>query len=291
MSGWNGSSSTGQAAQPQRPVKSGGVKPAVVKGIVGGLAVVVAALAVGYFVLFGDKAAPEKESVKKSAAIKEVTPAAAPKAEVVEEKPKPKFWEVDASQTNGFSEVMQHKWRVAHRPKPAHTNRLEDIRHRARSSIFRYRSENFIAALLTAKPGETMLGTPNLRGISEDFMKSCEEPILVTEDDDDYNRDLKKMMNETKIELRQRMKDGEKLEDILTDTRKELQRLSICRQEMQQEIAAYRREGDHTDQDVADFVAAANKILESKGVTPIELSPIIKSRLKHLNQQSEGEKK
>lgn len=286
MAGWNGSGQKGAApAQPKVAPK----KPSPIRGVVaGGL---VCALAIGaYFAFFSGSEKPQAEKAEKERGrIKEVTPAAAPKAEEpVPEKPKKKFWEVDASETNGFSEVMQHKWRVMHRPKPTHTNDIEKIRHRAKSSIFPHRSENMIAAYLTIEPGQGMIGTPNMRGMTEDFLKSCEVPIIISDEDDEYTRNLKTMMNEAKIELRQRMSEGEKLEDILMDTHKEIQRLGQYKAELQAEFAKYRMDPEHSDQDVADFITAANKLLEQKGVSALSIGPITRNRLKHLLPEKEG---
>jgi len=79
MSGWNGSSSAGQAAQPQKPVKKGGASVSLVKGIVCGIIVVVAAFAVGYLVLFCDKPSEQAQSEKRIGKIKQVKPAIAPR--------------------------------------------------------------------------------------------------------------------------------------------------------------------------------------------------------------------
>ena len=258
--------------------------PSVWRGIAAGALVVVLAVG-GYFAFFASSEKPQEKVVeKKPATIKEVKPAkVTPKpVETVPEKPKKPFWEVDASETNGFNEVMQHKWRVAHRPKPTHTNSLESIRHRAKSSIFPHRSENLIAAYLTIEPGQGMIGTPNMRGITQDFLKSCEMPIVEEETDDEYTRNLKHAMNETKVELRQRMKNGENLEDILLAAHKEAQRLSQYKKELESEFFKYRNDPEHSDQDVADFIASANKLLEQKGVSALNIGPITRNRLKHL---------
>lgn len=39
-------------------------------------------------------------------------------------------------------------------------------------------------------------------------------------------------------------------------------------------------EGDYTDKDIDDLIGAANKMLESKGIAPMNLGPIAKTRLK-----------
>lgn len=184
------------------------------------------------------------------------------------------YWEVDASQTNGFSPAMVKKWEHRHRPK--YEFNLPKRQPRAKYRIFRHRSENEIAALLMAKPGAAMIGSPRYHGLTEDFMKSCEEPIIVTADDDEYTAKLKRDMVQAKIELRQRMADGESLEKIIEDTRAEYRKMSEYRRTLTKEVMDMIRKDDVSAEDVDLFVEAANKMLDAKGIAPIKISGITK---------------
>ena len=84
--GWNGSGGGSTPVKPKVTAK----KPSPIRGLIAGGAVVVLA-AVAYFAFFSGSEKPQNDEVgKKPAKIKEVTPAAAPKAveEVKPEKPK-----------------------------------------------------------------------------------------------------------------------------------------------------------------------------------------------------------
>ena len=266
-----------------RKAASGG-KPAVAKGIVAG--VVVVAVAIGAF-LFLSKDAPEAQEKqdKKSGKITEVTPVKVEprphQAEPVVEKPKPlRKWEYPESRTNELSEAELRKWKVMHRPPPGYTNDTARTEAPPEYAIFNHRSENEIACLLTLRPGETLVGTPIYgKRFTEDFLKSCEEPIIVTEDDTPEQAELKRLMNETKIDLRQRMAEGEDLGQILLDTRAEYQRLASYRQSLQQEINELKKDDSLSMEDIDDFVEAANKMLEEKGIAPLKLSPITRRML------------
>ena len=217
-----------------------------------------------------DPAKPITKPVRPTSA--PARPAVTNAAEVVEEKPEVPYWEVDASQTNGFTRAMQKKWEHRHRPKYAFD--APKRKPRAKYRIFGHRSENEIAALLMAKPGASMIGRPNYHGLTEDFMKSCEEPILVTKDDDEYTAALKREMIQTKIELRQRLAEGEKLEQIIEDTRAEYRKLSEYKRSLTKEVMGMIRKDDVSAADVDAFVDAANKMLEEKGIAPIKISNI-----------------
>ena len=229
---------------------------------------------------------PDRKAVAEKPRVVEKLP-----VKVVEEKKEQKpqkklnFWEVDAAHTNGFTEMQMRKWRKEHRPPPGYTNDAAVVRSRAKYAIFPYESENKIAALLTLEPGQTMIGSFDLRGVQADFLKSCEVPIVITKEDTPETAALKNLMNEVKIELKERIADGEKLEDILSETQKEYQRLARCKMEMQQAIHELKKEGVSSEQELDDVLSAANKILEEKGIAPIELGPIARHMfLRHIKK-------
>ena len=282
---WNGSNQSKTAAS-----MPGGQSPATKSDNLGltyiiTFTVVVAVAAVAaYFALRGERGgqSPGEQPEPSSGKIAEVVPAtnaptqverpaATGAVEAVSEVP---YWEVDASQTNGFSPAMMKKWEHRHRPK--YEFNLPKRQPRAKYRIFRHRSENEIAALLMAKPGAAMIGRPRYVGLTEDFMKSCEEPIIVTADDDEYTAKLKRDMIQAKIELRQRMADGESLEQIIEDTRAEYRKMSEYRRTLTKEVMGMIRKDDISAEDVDLFVEAANKMLDAKGIAPIKISGITK---------------
>ena len=242
--------------------------------------ILVAVAAAAYFAFRGNRGgqtpppAPEPSrgkivEVAPSTNAPAIRPAATDDKEAIPEIP---YWEVDASQTNGFTAAMVKKWEHRHRPK--YKFDLPKRQLRAKYRIFRHRSENEIAALLMAKPGASMIGRPRYVGLTEDFMKSCEEPIIVAADDDEYTANLKRDMIQAKIEIRQRMADGESLEKIIEDTRAEYRKLSEYKRTLTKEVMGMIRKDEVSAQDVDLFVEAANKMLESKGIAPIKISEI-----------------
>ena len=269
---WNRSTDQKAAA----PAKKPGVKHGLIAGIV---IVALGGTAAWLLLPSGEKPVEKHRDPTAPSRIKEVTPAAAPKAEVAEEAPKgpekkKPWWETE--NTNGFTAVQQQVWKLR-RQKPAYVARRAN-RKRADFAIFEHRSENLIASYLALEPGQGIIGSPNLNGIEEDFMESLKTPIIPTADDSPEIAAWKRTMNQTKIDIKARLDAGEKLTDILAETHREAQRLAQLKQMITTEVHNQINENS-TKQDVEDFVAAANKMLEEKGIAPISAGPIIKHKL------------
>ena len=243
-------------------------------------AIIVLGAAVAAWWLWPDASAPVAEDGDgaKKTLIKEVTPAPAPKAEEPKTKKKHvNYWELDASRTNGFTKAMQRKWEIAHRPrrKAAQPNVKKQP-----YEIFDHFSENRIAMYISIEPGTGLIGSPIInKDFVDDFMKSCEEPIVVSADDDDYTKELKRAMNKTKIEVRERMAKGESLESIITETHNELQKLGQLRNDIEKMANESLNEAT-TKEDAEIIFEAANKLLEQKGAAPIHMNPLMRANIR-----------
>lgn len=226
-----------------------------------------------------EKKVPRRTPKTETKTVKRLTDAA-PAATLPEPEKKLPKWKYPVERTNELNEVELRKWRAMHRPPPGYTNTTSLTEAPPRYAIFKHRSENEIAALLTMTPGETLVGTPTYtKRFTDDFLKSLETPIVVSEEDSPEDTELKLAMVETKIDLKARLDAGEDLGQILLDTRREYQELARYKMMLQHEIAELKKNPDATIQDVEDFVTAANQLLEQKGIAPLKLSPISKRML------------
>lgn len=290
---WNGSNgnNTNGTSAAKRPVGGANKSPSIVRGTFAALTVVV--LAAGVWLLVsqdgevGDPIEGKSNGKTTKAVVKPTVRAipSTPKQELkVEEKPVP-FWELDESQTNTLSETQLKKWRTVRRPRREPFTRN---RPKARYEIFDYRSENMIACLLAAKPGQGFIGTPNYKDIDKDFLESCTHPIVVAKDDDEYAADLKRQMIEVKIDLKNRMDAGEDLAEILQSSREEMQKLAEYRRLIAEEVRQVEL-SDESVESAKDIIDAANRLLAEKGIAPLKPNPITAHRLKTL--QKEGSTK
>ena len=246
---------------------------------------VIVAIVVGVVVWFFSSNA-EKDIVEKRPLNfrkpKEITPPQIRPIGVdpVVETPKP-YWDIDESETNKLSEMQLKKWRNVRRPRTIPYTRE---RPKARYEIFEHRSENMIASLLDAKPGQGFIGTPNYKDIEKDFLESCTKPIIVSKDDDEYSSDLKRQMIEVKIDIKNRMDSGEKLQDIIQSSREEMQKLAAYRRFLAEEVRKAELSDESADS-INDILEAANRMLSEKGIAPLKQNPIIESHLRRFKQK------
>ena len=153
--------------------------------------------------------------------------------------------------------------------------------------IFSHKSENVIARLLTIKPGQFLVGTPHYNGrITKDFLESIKEPIVISPDDSDYDKELKRAVREAKIELKIAYDRGEDIEKILLDSRAEFQKLGRYKQELRT-MMNKQLSSASTPEEVDDYIAAANKMLEAKGIAPMNPTPFERIKLRLQEQAKE----
>lgn len=154
-------------------------------------------------------------------------------------------------------------------------------------AIFRHKSERQIAAFLSVTPGNWMM-RPKVfdKSFDDDFTQSMGERIEISPDDTEEQRKLKQLVIDAKKELAARLKAGETPSEIMTATAKELYDLGQYRRNLQKEVIAAQHDPNLSDQEVADTVEAANKMLEAKGLKGLKtMHPAI--RQAYLSRRAE----
>ena len=176
---------------------------------------------------------------------------------------------------NGY--VMLPSGRI-HKPTGVVTNRVADYG-KSKYSIFENRSDNEIAGILMANPGEAVVGTKRYdKWFEKQFLKSIETPITVSPDDEPWQADLKKLVIQARLELKEAHDRGEDIAAIMSESRQQLQDLSKYKQSVKQ-IYAQNVKECATEQEVADLQKAVNVMLEEKGCAPMNFTPLTKMRL------------
>ena len=141
--------------------------------------------------------------------------------------------------------------------------------------------------LLTIKPGQMLVGTPRYNGhVQRDFLESLKEPIIIKDDDSEYDKELKRAVRDAKIELKAAYDRGENIEDILLRSREEMQKLGRYKQELKT-MTIQGLSNAATAEEMDDYIQAANKMLEAKGIQPMDLSPIAKIKLRMKENKKE----
>jgi len=262
------------------------------KALIAGLVVVLVGGLVVWLFSGGEKQRTKDEAVNVRAQIAEATPnlstnlSSEAKAVASAKKAEPK--ELPPQQVgetrNGM--IMLCDGRL-HRVKGVITNANDYVK--AEHEIFDHFSENEIAGLLAHDAGMSLVGSPMYNGaFTEDFLKSLRVPIIVRADDDEYTRNLKKLVTEAKIELKAAYDRGEDIEKLLDTTRDELRDLARYRNELES-MTIDGIDAASTPEEVNDYIDAANKMLEEKGIAPLDLSPLAKLKLRMTDENEEEE--
>ena len=278
---WNQTTSTPKKAPTRQGLSS------FVKGI---LALIVVCTLGGLVWWFVSSSPVEKEKKARTGGeIAEVKPAQVkPKevpVEVAEVKPiDPNARPTKVGETlNGYIKLPSGR---LHRVKGVITNSVSATQFKGRYEIFDYHCENEIACLLTMRPGEGLVGTPRYNGrFKKEFLESLKTPIVVSAEDSPEDQELKRNVIQAKIELKEALDRGEDIEQIMLDTRKEYQDLARYKMELQELINEYKKDEGVTDEDVEDFVQAANKKLEEKGIAPLNVGPITRQKIRMMRLQ------
>lgn len=270
---WNQPTSTEHSAKRSKPKK-----PSKGFWLVATAVVVVAAAVVAIALLQRGKVTPSdvvEKPVKTKETIKPSTPAPKPQ-QPVEVKVDPNARPTKVGEVvNGY--VMLPSGRI-HKPTGVVTNRVADYG-KSKYSIFENRSDNEIAGILMAKPGEAVVGTKRYdKWFEKQFLKSIETPIKVSPDDEPWQADLKKLVMQARLELKEAHDKGEDIAAIMSESRQQLQDLSRYKQSIKQ-IYAQNLKECATEQEINELQSAVNMMLEEKGCAPMNFTPLTKMRL------------
>ena len=165
---------------------------------------------------------------------------------------------------------------------PARTIRAD----KDRKIIFDHPAERQIERLLSIEPGKIFVGNGNYGPkFVESFRQSLVQPTLVTKDDDDETKAMKRLVNEVKADLRERMDAGEDITKIMKDTEQELRALAAYRENLKSELAALRFDESVSEADYADYVASANKLLKDRGMKGLSAPVFVEGQLKYLRER------
>ena len=217
---------------------------------------------------------PEDDVLKKPSALAKEFEVAKPP---VETKPDPNARPTKVGEVvNGY--VMLPSGRI-HRRQGVITNSLAS-RPKGAYHIFTHGCDNEIACYLSMKPGDALVGTPRYTGkFKERFLESLKTPIIVTQDDTPEQAQLKRDVIAAKIKLKDALDRGEDIEQIMLDTRKELQDLAQYKMELRSLFNEMRKKDCKTDEDVDNLLESCNKMLEAKGIAPMKFGPITRRKL------------
>ncbi len=143
--------------------------------------------------------------------------------------------------------------------------------------LYKTFSENYVANLMRVQIGMPVVGGRLPHNFDEEFKAHIDDPIEILPDDTEDDIKIKKQMIEVKKEMARLIANGASPREIILSERRELNSLAQMRRNFMKDLADYRRSGA-SKQDVAEYIEAANKILDEHGVKHIKLplEPITK---------------
>ena len=279
----NGKNTNGTSAA-KHPVGGAKKSPSIARGAFAALAVV--ALAAGAWWWLARRAPePAAPMVPAKKALKEL---AKPAPHIRREKTEPEIVEVAPHSNIPPEQRVMHTniyGYVINRPHTeiVITNKVDEADKPLEERVFSNSADQKIAGLLMLEPGEMLVGdTSSLfgRGFTRAFLKSLETPIVITKDDDETTAELKRAVRDTKMEIKARYDAGEDIAALMAKERDELQAIGLYREELKNEIRKIARNGTIGEADMADFVKAANMMLQERGGKPLEMPRFAARRFK-----------
>ena len=213
----------------------------------------------------GDKEPPKDTQSSKIAEVKPVrpkreskidtAPRSASEESITVEKPKP-------------AEPPKSTSPWANKPPRVIKHRESDKKPRR----FVYDSEELIADLLEIEPGTLMFGElPYGKRFNEDFKQAIMQKVKINPEDDEYTVALKKQVQAVKDDFKQILIDGGDVGEEMRKARNELKELGMYKETLKRELFALRNSGEYSSDDMKDFIEAANKMLEDKGLAPLKV--------------------
>ena len=179
------------------------------------------------------------------------------------------YVDVDGMSLEEYAEYLSAE-AGAQFPGIMHTNAAPVAR--SRFAVSENHAENMIAMLAALPAGRMVVGSPQFdEAFIEDLRRSFGTPLKVAEGDSGETAHLKKVVEKIKGDLKASMDRGEDVAATLSDTFKELQKLGVYRFVLDRELAKLEQTDGVSDEDMDDFVKAANIMLEEKGLEPISL--------------------
>ena len=250
-------------------------KPSAMRGIVAGAVLVVALAAVCVWMFSGKDDAATAKTDRERGRIKEVTPAAAPtnaapvrKELTKEEKRLKEIAEIESryAGTTMPVGVATHLYYLKNPPKIS-------VKHVGPYDVFKHSSERTIASLVLTEPGTEFLDQLQFGArFDQDFVNAMLDKNTPEEGDDEQTINMKKSVDEAKKEIsRICREEGRKPSEVMTEYAKMMYDLGKFERNLREMISEKRMDPELSDDEVKEFMQAANKMREERGLPAMKI--------------------
>ena len=290
---WNGSNgkNTNGTSAAKRPVGGARKSPSIMRGVFAALAVVV--LAAGAWWWFGGREAttsPVEKSAKTKAVQSKprpVTPApeAKPKPLTKEEKRVAQLQEIRDKFGDNIPESLKATvYFLEHPPQ-------KGFKVRSNADFLRHTSERMIAGVALVEPGTYFVIKPEFgESFDQDFLNALIDKIDINDDDSEETIAVKQGVSDLKKEIADICKrEGKKPSEVMNEHAATMYELGRYQRDLEDELDRIHANEEYSDKDVEDFCTAANELLKSKGLPPMQHLDLTRRsfRIKSLQKMAE----
>lgn len=225
-------------------------------------------------------AEPEAKESTKNNLITEVDPAPAQETETVvtaeEEQKTPSKAEIFAEKVAAITEDTP----IEEFPEGVHRAGILMLNGKQITprKLFKTRCENYLAAFLTIKPGDRIIEMPLSKDFDMEFVQSMHTKIEITEDDTEEEAEIKRQMIALKEDLKQFLKEGGSIRELVIEERKNLNRIADMKDMFQHGLSDLQKSGASIE-DIQDYLEASKLMLEKEGSTPLHINKKLRAQL------------
>ena len=243
------------------------------------------AAVVVYFFHDSGRTVPKTPEKPSSGKIVEVAPAATNRAGKAEEPAKPL-----TAEEKRLKEIAEIEARYAGKEMPnGIATHLYYLKNPPKISIttkrpydcFAYTAERSIASLVLAEPGTEFLDQLEFgASFDNEFVNALLAKNEPAEGDDEKTLAMKSAVDEAKHEIaRICREEGKKPSEVMNEYAKMMYDLGKFERNIREMVSEARRNPELSDDDVIDFLEAANKLREERGLPPFKIPSLAKRGL------------
>ena len=169
---------------------------------------------------------------------------------------------------------------------PSYAERHAEFKRRSAENPWKTTADSQLATLLFSDPGQPNLSIPFDRHFVKHFKDSLSVPIVIdTGKDDPEVQEQKKLMISLRETLKRELDAGNDITAILNAERESQLRLRGLRENLMANLHEIERTAT-SEQEVSDYIEAANMMLEKEGASKVRMSLLpTRWRLHNVGQQ------
>ena len=143
---------------------------------------------------------------------------------------------------------------------------------RSNTDFLRHSSERMLAGVALVEPGTYFVVKPEFgESFDQDFLNALVDKIDINDDDSEETVAVKRGVADLKKEIAEICKrEGKKPSEVMNEHAAAMCELGRYQRDLENELDRIHANEEYSDKDVEDFCTAANELLKSKGLPPMQ---------------------